>query len=666
MIKKVDLLTVKEVAELKGCTERYIRRIIKEGKLQAQEDSNPANNIKQYLVPVSALPEDLLKKYYSKIKSDAVPIVPELKENKKNKKLIEKKAFDEYSAKEREEITLWSEILREWQEVRNRYKNKTEADPLFVASMKLKYPNLNISEDILYRKYSAYKEGNLSGLLDGRGGWNKGKSSIPQEVWEGFLYYFLDDRRLPVSQCYEITQEWMKEFYPEMIADIASERTFRRKIDTIPKAVLKLMREGEKACMDECLPYIERLYDDLEANDVWIADNHTLDISSQYDGKETRHRLSITGFLDAKSGVLVGWNITDNPCSQSTIIAIRHGITRFGVPKMVYFDNGTEFLTYDIAGRGHRTKKSTSIIERPPAILQRLGIEMKNALVRNARAKPIERFFLTFKNSISRLFETFTGGNIIEKPESLKAKLKKGIVPLDSEIRTLVAELIDGTYNVGQYGGSEKKFKGMTRIEVWNESIKNRAFRKVVDEEDLNLLLMRTTGYQKIKRKGVFVEISGEKIWYADEKVWQHLDEEVYVRYNPEDISSVRVYDKEDRFKFTLPVDRELMLNFMETDQEEIKTAQARLNRTKKAVKDYAKGLTGNLSAEHKIDALDLRVRQAHAGKEGMIINEPKTIMPIRANEEVAEPLLKVSGDDSLGVVIDINKMNRNAEKRKK
>lgn len=662
----MDLLTVKEVAELKGCSEQYIRRIIKEGKLQAQEDSNPANNIKQYLVPVSALPEELQRKYYAKIKSDAVPIVPELKEKKKNKKkLIEKKAFDEYSAKEREEITLWCEILKEWQEVRNRYKSKTEADPLFVASMKLKYPDLNISETILYRKYYYYKNGELGGLLDGRGGWNKGKTSIPEEAWQGFLYYFFDDRRPTISKCYEITQEWLKEFYPEYLENLPSERTFRRKIETIPKPVLKLMREGEKACFDECMPYIERLYDELEANDVWIADNHTLDIISKYDGKETKHRLHITGFLDAKSGVLVGWNITDNPCSQSTIFALRHGITRFGVPKMVYFDNGTEFLTYDIAGRGHRTKKSTSIIERPPAILQRLGIEMRNALVRNARAKPIERFFLTFKNSISRLFETFTGGNIIEKPESLKAKLKKGIVPLDSEIRELVADLIDGTYNVGAYGGSEGKFKGMRRIDVWNESIKNRAFRKVVDEEDLNLLLMRTTGYQKIKRKGVFVEISGEKIWYADENIWKYLDEEVYVRYNPEDISSVRVYDKEDRFKFTLPVDKELMLNFMETDQEEIKTAQARLNRTKKAVKDYAKGLTGNLTAEHKIDALDLMVRKAHAGKEGMIINEPKTIMPIRANEEVAESLLKVSGDDSLGVVIDINKMNKNAEKRK-
>lgn len=664
----MDLLTVKEVAELKGCTERYIRKIIKDGKLEAQEDSDPKNNIKQYLVPVSALPEELQKKYYAKIKSDAVPIVPELKEGKKkNKKLIEKKAFDEYSAKEREEITLWCEILKEWQEVRSQYKNATEADPLFVAAMKLKYRDLSISEDILYRKYSYYKEGELGGLLDGRGGWNKGKSTIPQEIWEGFLYYYLDDNRLPVSQCYKITQEWTRQFYPELAAELPTERTFRRKLDTVPKAVHTLMRYGEKAMTDECITYIERLYDEIEANDVWIADNHTFDIMTKYDGKDATHRMSLTAFMDAKSGVLVGWNITDNPCSNSTIFALRHGILRFGAPRLVYFDNGTEFLTNDIAGRGHRTKKSQIDVEKPETILSRLGIEMKNAIVRNAKAKPIERMFLTFKNSISRLFESYTGGNIMEKPESLKSKIKKGLIPTDSEIRVQIADLIDGQYNMEAYGGAEKnRYKGYTRLEVWNESIQNRVQRKAFSEEDLNLLLMRSTGYQKVKRKGVYITIAGEKIWYSCENVWEHIDKEVYVRYDPTDISTVRIYDKEDRYMDTWKVDRELMLNFIEDDQEALKTASEKVAKNKKAVKSYAKGLIANIPAEFKIDELDLRVRQARAAKEGMIITESKIVEPIRANEEMAEPLQRASGDGGAIVVpINVNKMNQNSKARK-
>ncbi|MEA4825054.1 MAG: integrase, partial [Clostridium sp.] len=86
-----------------------------------------------------------------------------------------------------------------------------------------------------------------------------------------------------------------------------------------------------------------------------------------------------------------------------------------------------------------------------------------------------------------------------------------------------------------------------------------------------------------------------------------------------------------------------------------------------KAVKSYAKGLTANIPAEFKIDELDIRVKQARAAKEGMIITDSKTIMPIRANEEYAEPLQRASGDGGAIVVpIDVNKMNQNSKARKK
>ena len=69
------------------------------------------------------------------------------------------------------------------------------------------------------------------------------------------------------------------------------------------------MRDGDKAMKDKCQPYISRMYDGLHANDVWIADNHTFDIQSYDEDNGTIHRLYLTAFLDAKSGVLVGWNM---------------------------------------------------------------------------------------------------------------------------------------------------------------------------------------------------------------------------------------------------------------------------------------------------------------------------------------------------------------------
>lgn len=176
------------------------------------------------------------------------------------------------------------------------------------------------------------------------------------------------------------------------------------------------MREGEKAFKDRCMPYVGRLYDLLNANDLWVADNHTLDVQS-INGDGKMHRLHYTTFLDMKSGAVVGGNITDNPCAASTILALRNGILKFGIPKAVLFDNGSEFLTYDVGGRGHRTRKNSP--DTPPTILQYLGIEMHNALVRNAKAKPIERFYGTLKNQFSREFTGFCAHLAIKKSSAM-------------------------------------------------------------------------------------------------------------------------------------------------------------------------------------------------------------------------------------------------------
>lgn len=658
----MTLLSVKEVAELKGCSERYINKLAMTGVYEAICTTTQSNR-KKYMIPLEKLPEDLQMKYHEKFQSEYEPLPIKLSKPKQKRKTVKQRNIDEFTAEERKEISLWCEILEEWQQVRNTYKNKTEADPLFVSAMKLKYRDLNISTGILYRKYSYYKDGLLEGLLDARGGWNRGRSSIPEHIWQQFLYYYWSDKQISVSQCYEITKEIVKEYYPESFDGLTSERSFRRRLDTLPKAVHTLMRKGEKACTDECLPYIERLYDGLEANDCWIADNHTLDIMSKKDGKETLHRLSLTAFMDAKSGVIVGWNVTDNPCSNSTLFALRHAILRYGAPKVVLFDNGTEFLTNDIAGRGHRTRKSKWNAEKPETILSRLGIEMKNAQVRNARAKPIERAFLTFKESISKLFDSYTGGHILERPESLKARIKKGEIPMDSQIREFLDVLIDGIYNAGDYGGAEKnKYKGYSRLDVWNESIQNTT-QRIIPEDDLNLLLMRTNGYQKVKRKGVFITIAGEKIWYSRENIWELLDKEVYVRYDPTDLSKVRIYDKDDKYMETWNVERELMLNFLEEDFGALSDANERLAREKKAIKKYAKGMLAELPAEMKIDELDIRIRQANLAKEGMIIQKSNVIQPIVANEKAEA--LPVAANGYEPVVIDINKMNRKSARRK-
>lgn len=634
--ENVDYLTVKEAAELKGCSIQYMKRIVKDGKIQAEMQMNPETKKMRYMIPASTLPEDLKTKYYNNLKKEA-GTSPELKEMevlKPHKKAV-KRSFEEYSAEERAEIALWCDILREWQELRVKYKNKASFDSDFIGKCRLEHEGINISVDILYRKYAAFRENDYDGLIDKRGGWNKGRTSMNEDVWKMFTRIYLVSSRPTVSRCYTDLEAWCMVNFPELYSSLPSERTFRRRIDSeIPKCVIEFTRYGKKACFDKYLEYIERDYTDLNANDIWIADNHTLDvISMSPEGKP--HRLSLTAYMDAKSGVIVGWNLCDNPCSQSTLLAFRAAVLNgYGLPLGVYFDNGSEFLTHDIAGRGHRTKARWNKGDDPPTILSLLGVTMTNALVKNAKAKNIERYFYTFKEFISKAFSGYSGGTILERPEDSAKRVKNGNIPTDEEIAELLGLLINGGYNCKAYGGKEKRYKGMTKIDVWNESINSGevVFRDAADE-DLTLLLARTTRYQKIHRNGVFIEQYGKKLWFKDDNTVFHVGKEVYVRYDPADLNEVRVYDKEtDKYLWTYKNADYLSVPYNAKDDEgrnKIAVAMARIARNKKAIKQKVAAYTDS----EAIEVLAARINEAAVNIEKMQIQRPSVVQPVTAAE---------------------------------
>ncbi len=657
-------LTTAQVAELKGCSLQYVQRCIKDGKIKASVKESAANNRTEYEIALSDLPEKVQIKWENKQRNELglepipVPTKPIPKPDPRQLTL------QDLDGGQRRDVGLWCEIIKQWQAARSAKGaelGKCRVDELFCAAMKLHYPEISISPDILYRKYKAYKDGNIDGLVDHRGGHNKGKTDAPQYMLDAFYRMYLDDNKLPISRCYSLLQTWVRTHYPEAAGDMPSERTFRRKAEALPYALVMYMREGDKAFSDKCLPYIERMYDDLSANDVWVADNHTLDFFTVGENGKP-HRVYLTAFTDAKSGVMVGWNLTENPCSDSTLLALRKGILQFGVPRSIYVDNGSEFLVSDIGGRGHRRKKDWNKDPLPPTILQFLDIEMHNAIVRNAKARPIERTFCTIKNHFSREVETFCGGTVLERPESLKWILKSGKLPTDLQIAAALDVFIEGDYNVAPYGGKETRYKGMSRLEVWNESIKETTFRRC-DEANLDMLLRRVSRPQKIGRNGVFVRIAGEKVWYYGKETILHIGEQVYVRYDPASPLSVRVYDmKSDKYLWTWEIANELMIPYLTDNKEDIANAERVINENKRVIKQFAKGVREALDPDKQIDILALMVQKGLEGKEKFKPELPKTFVPVFSEERLEEnPALS----DIEQITIALDQINLAASARK-
>ena len=664
----MDYLTVKETAELKGCSERYIKTLCKDGKIKADLQPHPQNKQPCYMIPVSSLPEDLQAKYYAKLKKDT-GLAPELTEDesktalKKSSKSV-KKAFEEYSQAEREEMAEWCRIVREWQELRAGYKKKTEFDADFVGKCRIEHPKLadRISERTLYRKYVAYINNDYDNLIDKRGGWNRGKSRLDDDsiIWQNFINLYLNQSKPSVSKCYRMVSAYIAEEYPELSVEIPSEICFRRKIKTLPFAALEYAREGDKAMQDHCVPHANRRKDEIYANDGWIMDNYTIDVIIKSDDKKTK-RLYITTVLDAKSNVLVGWNITESPDSNSTLDALRFAMLRFGIPKRLYFDNGREFTTLDIAGdKRNRKVAKDKQGNTPVTIVEKLGIELIFAKVTNAKAKVVERIHRIIKEQYCTAQYGYCGGNIVERPEIIKQNIKDGNIETEEELRESFADFADNIYNVQPYNSSELKYKGMTLIDVWNASIKETDFRKA-SKGTLDLLMLRNAGFQKIKRNGVYIMYHGTKVWYySKEHTWQHIGEKVCVRYDRNAPATVRLYDENDRYLYSWECADWLETKYFDESQKKLAELGCGQAEVAKQIKARAKELRGDSNLTQKSGLRYISMQ--NSGKFG--IQPPKNIIIVTANEEPQEERMAVGSESS--IVIDMKKIRKNAEMRKK
>lgn len=651
------MLKAEEVALLVGKSPRRVQQLAKSGQFRSEMRINERGR-PMVLIPLSGLPVEAQQKYYSQCGAMAKAEKPKLPTKKKEP--IQAASLEEFSGEERGEISFWMQTVAEWQEFRGGIADKAAADAAFVAVLQARHPELNVSRDVLYARQRAIKANDLWGLVDSRGKARRGYSKIDRDAWEAFLYFYLDESQFPVRECYKYTELWAAKNKPEVLP-LPDYTTFYRHIKTdVPMPVRVLGREGDKAYKDRCGPYIRRVYEGMAANEWWIADNHTFDVITEgADGK--RHRLYLTAFFDARSGIFTGCYVTNAPSSQSTLIALRRGILKYGIPENIYVDNGREFLTFDIGGLGHRKKKYKDGKEpfSPPPVFERLGIHMTNAIVRNAKAKIIERRFCDVKNQLSRLFETFCGGTVVEKPERLKHVLKNGNVILDGDFTAAVEELLEGWFNESAYGGAVEADRGKPRMQVWQEQLK---CKRVAPADELNLMLMRSSRPQTVGRNGVTVKLAGAVLdYYTPEFTLQYQGKKVYYRYDPDDLRKIRVYDLEDRFVCELPCRDDMVLKYG-ADKDSVAAAMGQIRRYQKMVKSELVAQTGALLQTYgEQTAFDLALAAARQNRQARIVAPEDVAPPLVELQRAQErPLLKVVGGED---IVDFGRLTANSIK---
>lgn len=642
------LLTLKEVAELEHKDYDTINKQVQRNKLSAVKILTESRKGFEYRIPFSELSEKAKARYYARLQQVEQPVLEEQEKLEKYEQSIEN-----LTGEQRDEIAFWKRAIESWRRyIADFPKQKTEKTKEFIKIFNTMNPDRAISERTLRHKYKLYKEHGDIALADHRKNRkDRGKTKIDPILQSVFEQWWLDENQPSAAYIYTLVKAWAELEMPQLLP-LPSYDSFYRLTKNIPESVVKYFRYGEKVFTDECAVYIRRMYDNLESNDIWSADYHTLDMFVRDDLSGKIFRPHVVVWLDVRSRKILSMVLCESSNSDGVIVAFRKAAKVWGLPREVYLDNGREFLVRDFGGRGKR--KTDEKASYGTTMLERLNIRMTNARVRNGRAKVIERSFRQFSEEFSKLYITYTGGSPDKRPErhAIVMKDEKNI-PLRSEVEKELWTYIEGWYNCRE--SKAEGLYGKSPNECYQENIIKK---RTATAEELDLITLRTSRLQKVKRNGVFLKFGDNTIWFYDtDLVFNYLGHQVYVCYDPGDLSQVIIRDEQER-RIGIATMLEVGGYNKEMDKETIKKVKSLENQHRNLVKDYKASKVEEFEAPQ---ALDVLMRKAQQNIDNSEINyDAKIIEAFTSKEKTAIPA--AVGDDN---IVNFDRMINNAKKRR-
>jgi len=295
----------------------------------------------------------------------------------------------------------------------------------------------------------------------------------------------------------------------------------------IPYEAAVLYREGQNAWKVKCEPYIERDLNSLRPNQMWVMDSREMDVFVYIDKEK---KIAVRPWLvldeDMGSRKFTGWRLCLQPDSWQLALALRDGILRNGIPEELYIDNGKDYTSHFFGGKSRRRGKSKLNLEAE-SVLANLRIKKHNALPYNPQSKPIEPAFRIF-HRLEQECPGWCGRDNKNRPEKLELEFRRGELLTFDEFQLRVAAHIEW------YNNRLHKALGMSPNEL-----RAKYNFVTINESDLDIMLL--------KKKDVIVHRNGLHLFsltYFSDELQQktYVRDRVTIRYNPDDISVVRVY----------------------------------------------------------------------------------------------------------------------------
>lgn len=303
-----------------------------------------------------------------------------------------------------------------------------------------------IGKTQIKRWVQAFQQKGISGLMDNR----KGKRRV-EYGWELRAMHLYAKPQKPSVQ-FVVEALWREGFN-----GVTYDRVGRY-LKSLPTDLTTYSegRLGKKKAASTARAYVHRDTSVLPVGYLYQGDGHRCDVYIAHPNTGKIFRPELTLWMDVRSRYVVGWFLSEDEDSHSTLYALSHAmLSHDHVPAEVHIDNGCGY-------------KSKLMSDESTGFYERFSIKPMFAHAYNAKAKgQVERFFRTFEGKLGKQFDTYCGADMSEETlQKVVRGVKKGTYTLPSmaQYRDAITSWLEEYHHTPHSG-----LDGKTPAELWEQ-----------------------------------------------------------------------------------------------------------------------------------------------------------------------------------------------------
>ncbi len=384
------------------------------------------------------------------------------------------------------------------------------------------------------------------------------------------------------------------------------------------QALSTYARYGRKAYYDKQSSFIIRDYTSLDRNDIWVGDHHELDLFCFHKGRLFRPWL--TAKMDLATRKIVGYVVVERPSSRSIARCLKHAISRCGIPRELYLDNGKDYTCHYLNGKEKTLYKSHKLTfnsdtqtylqatgvrygsvlaqdeTAATGVFNDLGINVRNCLSYNPRAKAIERWFRTLEEDCIREVPGWCGNSPSARPGDELDKMLRDLerykagqidqcpFPSIEEVAKIIGKWIE------EYNSRPHASLGISPNEAWERGHAPLQFPR---EESLHLLLYERR--EATVSRGLIKFMHG---FYSAHNLWQLNGRKVEVRFDPDNLGELHIFVAGKYWGMATEYQR----LSMKVTKEELQTAIRKQRRQDASIRESLKAISSRKRYRNPLD----------------------------------------------------------------